>query len=328
MHPFTFTHVNDSKTAVKELQLNKNAKLIGGGTNLTDLMKMYVETPDRIIDINALNENKIEILPSGMVHIGALVKNSDLAYHPYIQSKYPVLTQALLSGASPQLRNMATVGGNLMQRTRCPYFFDISFPCNKRSPGSGCSAISGYNRTHAVLGTSDKCIAVHPSDMCVALATLDATILVEGPNGKRSIPFTEFHLEPGLTPNKETVMDHDEIITAIELPALPYSKRSVYVKIRDRNSFEFALASAAVILNANNGIINNVKMAMGGVGTKPWRCFEAEKFITTKQLSLKTYEEAAEITFKSAQMFKYNSFKVELGKRALIRALTIAGGLS
>src|SRR2546423_6118341 len=249
MQPFTFSNANDVRNAIDLLRSSPKAKLIGGGTNLIDLMKMNVEKPDRLIDINSLQEQKIELLPNGGIRIGALVRNSDLAYHPQISSRYPVLSQALLSGASPQLRNMATTGGNLMQRTRCPYFFDISFPCNKRLPGSGCSAIDGFNRMHAILGTSDKCIATHPSDLCVALVALDAMIHIEGPSGKRSVPVTDFHLVPAQTPEKETVLGNNEIITAVELPGIPYATRSVYLKIRDRASYEFALVSAAVILD-------------------------------------------------------------------------------
>src|ERR1700744_1906123 len=245
MEPFTIQQPA-SATAAIQAGSTPGSKYIAGGTNLVDLLKMYVETPAVLININGLDLNKVESLPHGGVRIGALVRNSDLAYHPLIEKKYPVLSQALLSGASPQLRNMATTGGNLLQRTRCPYFFDVSFPCNKRTPGSGCSAIQGNNRPHAVLGGSDHCIATHPSDMCVAMAALDAQIRVQGPRGERVIPFTDFHLLPGDTPEKETMLIPGELITAVDLPRLPRGAASHYLKVRDRASYEFALASAVV----------------------------------------------------------------------------------
>ncbi len=291
-------------------------------------MKMYVETPSVLVNINGLDLHEIETLPHGGVRVGALVRNSDLAYHPLIQKRYPVLSQALLSGASPQLRNMATTGGNILQRTRCPYFFDISFPCNKRNPGAGCSALIGYNRSHAVLGGSDHCIATHPSDMCVAMAALDASIRIEGPDGERAIRFTDFHLLPGDTPDKETILKPGELITAVDLPHLPGTTRSHYLKVRDRASYEFALASAAVVLEMENGGIRSGRIALGGVGTKPWRSLKAEQLLTGRP-SPKLFNAVAAAALEDAKPQTYNGFKIELAKRTLIRALTtIAGGIS
>jgi xanthine dehydrogenase YagS FAD-binding subunit len=301
-------------------------KYIAGGTNLVDLMKMYVERPHLLININTLDLHKIESLKDGGLRIGALARNSDLAYDPKIKKRYPVLSEALLSGASPQLRNMATTGGNIMQRTRCPYFFDISFPCNKRAPGSGCPAITGYNRSHAILGASDQCIATHPSDMCVAMAALDAQIRVQGPEGERIIPFTDFHLLPGETPDKETVLKPGELITAVDLPPLPASARSHYLKVRDRASYEFALASVAAVLVIKDGSISTARIALGGVATKPWRAREAEQLLKGRP-SAELFGKAAEAAVAGAKPQNYNGFKIELVKRTIVRALTIAGGL-
>lgn len=328
MEPFTIQQAADPRAAIQAAGVAKGSKYIAGGTNLVDLMKMYVETPAVLVNVNPLDLNKIDTLPHGGIRIGALVRNSDLAYHPLIQKRYPVLSQALLSGASPQLRNMATTGGNLLQRTRCPYFFDISFPCNKRVPGSGCSAITGYNRSNAVLGGSDHCIATHPSDMCVAMAALDASIRVEGPDGTRTIPFTDFHLLPGETPEKETNLKPGELITAVDIPALPHSSRSHYLKVRDRASYEFALASAAVVLDMENGNIRSARIALGGVGTKPWRASGAEQLLKGRP-SPELFGQVAEAALQDAKPQTYNGFKIELAKRTLIRALTtISGGIS
>ncbi|MBE7169125.1 MAG: xanthine dehydrogenase family protein subunit M [Williamsia sp.] len=328
MHPFLLTQAQNNQSAVKALAANNKSKLIAGGTNLVDLMKMYVESPEELIDINALELKKIEPVKGGGIRIGALASNTDAAYHPAVMKQYPVLSQALLSGASAQLRNMATVGGNLMQRTRCPYFFNDSFPCNKRVPGSGCSAIPGYNRMHAVLGTSDKCIATHPSDMCVALAALDALVKVQGPAGERTIPIREFHVLPGDTPHIETRLQHDELITAVEIPLLPFATHSHYLKVRDRASYEFALASAAVALDVSGNTIRAARIALGGVGTKPWRAEEAEKVLTGAPNTTPTYQLAATAALKEAKGYKYNTFKIELAKRTLVRALATAGGIS
>lgn len=294
---------------------------------MLDLMKLNIETPNQVVDINKLSLYKIEELPNGGVRIGALVKNSDLSYHPYIIKNFPVLSEALLSGASPQLRNMASVGGNLMQRTRCPYFYNTDFACNKRLPGSGCAAISGYNRMNAILGSSDKCIATHPSDMCVAMAALGATIHVQGPNGTRAIPFTDFHLPPGQTPQIEHNLKPDELITHVEIPALSFTARSHYLKVRDRASYEFALTSAAVALDIQNGTIKNARVALGGVGTKPWRSLEAEKALIGAPANNDTYKKAAEAALATAKGNKDNAFKIELAKRTLVRALKTVEGL-
>jgi xanthine dehydrogenase YagS FAD-binding subunit len=324
MQAFTIQPVSDPHAAIQAASAI-GSKYIAGGTNLVDLMKMYVETPAVLVDINHLDLQKIESTSSGGVRIGALVRNSDLAYHPLIQKRYPVLSQALLSGASPQLRNMATTGGNVLQRTRCPYFFDISFPCNKRTPGSGCSAINGYNRPHAILGGSAHCIATHPSDMCVALAALDASIRIEGIEGTRTVPFTDFHLLPGDTPEKETVLKSGELITAIDLPALSHVTRSHYLKVRDRASYEFALASAAVVLHMDSGQIRSGKIALGGVGTKPWRATKAEQLLRGRP-SEELYNTVAAAALEGAKAQTNNGFKIELAKRTLIRVLTIAAG--
>jgi xanthine dehydrogenase YagS FAD-binding subunit len=326
MQPFSFVHADNKQTAIQSANKTQGAKFIGGGTNLVDLMKFYVENPSQIIDINALTGmDKIEILSNGNVRVGSLVRNSDLAYNDIITSRYPLLSQALLSGASAQLRNRATVGGNLLQRTRCPYFYDIVFACNKRSPGSGCSALNGYNRSNAVLGTSDKCIATHPSDMCVALVALDAIISVEGINGERKIPIKDFHLLPGDTPEKETSLQHDELITAIEIPNIPFARISHYLKVRDRASYEFALASAAVALDIKNNIIQSARVALGGIATKPWRATKAENILIRNPANEKTYQAAADAALAEAKPYQHNAFKIELAKRTLVRALSITG---
>ena len=295
---------------------------------MLDLMKLNIETPKQLIDINKLSLYQIEELPNGGVKIGALVKNSELAYHPIIIKKYPVLSEALLSGASPQLRNMASVGGNLMQRTRCPYFYNTDLACNKRVPGSGCGAIDGFNRMNAVLGTSDKCIATHPSDMCVALAALGAVIHVLDPKGARAIPFADFHLLPGQTPHLEHNLRQSELITHVEIPVIPYATRSHYLKVRDRASYEFALTSAAVILDIQNGRIQHAHVALGGVGTKPWRSTLAEKVLTGAIANVQTYRTAAEAAMSQAKAYSDNGFKIELAKRTLVRALTTVGEMS
>ncbi len=326
MFPFTFIKAKNNKEAITSAANNTGTKFIGGGTNLVDLMKMNIEKPPQLVDITSLGLKKIEVLSNGNILIGALVKNSDLAYNATIISRYPMLSKALLSGASPQLRNMATTGGNVLQRTRCYYFFDTATPCNKREPGSGCSAIKGYNRMHAVLGTSSSCIATHPSDMCVAMAALDAIVHVEGINGERSINFLDFHLLPGDTPEKENVLQQGDLITSIEIPSLPFASNSTYIKVRDRASFEFALASAAVALEVSGGTIKNARIALGGVATKPWRAKEAEQYLIGKSAGTETYKAAASVALKDATTYPYNSFKPELAKRTLISALQNTGG--
>ena len=306
------------------------AQFIAGGTTLVDLMKLSVEQPSSLVDINPLPLNQIEKLPNGGLRIGAMVRNSDLAWHADVQKSYAVLSQAILSGASPQLRNMATTGGNLLQRTRCVYFREPSagtpggYGCNKRTPGTGCAAMDGYNRMHAVLGTSDHCIATHPSDMCVAMAALEAVIHVEGPKGKRTIQFADFHKLPGDTPNIENALEPGELITHVDLPKPVEGARSVYLKLRDRASYEFALASAAVVVRVEGGHIRYARVAMGGVGTKPWRSHEAERALTGKAAHADAFRAAAEAALAQAKPRKDNAFKVELAKRCLVRSLKLA----
>jgi xanthine dehydrogenase YagS FAD-binding subunit len=325
MNPFAYSRAADPNEAVTGISAKPQAKFLGGGTNLLDLMKMGVETPEALIDINKLPLAQIEELPGGKgVRVGAMVRNSDLAEHSLIKSRYPVLSEALLSGASPQLRNMATVGGNLLQRTRCYYFYDPAFPaCNKRNPGSGCAALEGYNRIHAILGQSEHCIATHPSDMCVALAALDAVVRVRGPKGEREIPFPDFHRLPGSTPERDTNLAHDELITAVDLPSLPFATRSHYLKVRDRASYAFALVSVAAALDVDsNNKIKAARIALGGVAHKPWRASTVEKKLIGQNPNEKTFRAAAEAELAAAKGYKHNSFKIELAKRAIIRALT------
>src|SRR5437667_7703192 len=279
MNPFTYSRAVDADQAVTAISSKPQGKFLGGGTNLIDLMKMGVETPNELIDINRLPLGQIEELPDKGLRIGALARNSDVAEHDLIKTRYPVLSEALLSGASPQLRNMATVGGNLLQRTRCYYFYDPAFPaCNKRKPGSGCGALEGYNRIHAILGQSEQCIATHRSDMCVALAVLDAVIRVRGPKGDRQIPIADFHRLPGITPERDTNLASDELIVALDLPAMPFATRSHYLKVRDRASYAFALLSVAAALDLDSTKkIKAARVALGGVAHKPWRASAAEK---------------------------------------------------
>jgi xanthine dehydrogenase YagS FAD-binding subunit len=290
-------------------------------------MKLDVETPTRLVDINGLGArhaylNEIGPLPDGGLRIGALVRNSDLAWSTVVKERYPVLSEALLAGASGQIRNMASVGGNLMQRTRCYYFRDTAMPCNKREPGSGCSAIEGHNRIHAVLGTSNQCIATSPGDMPVALVALDATVRVSGPQGERTIPLVDFHLLPGAHPERETVLRQGEMITAVDVPALPWARRSHYRKVRDRASYAFALASAAVALDLDGTRIRNARVALGGVGTKPWRSPEAERALVGQPATPAAFRAAAEEALRGAKGYQENAFKIELAKRTLVRALT------
>ena len=329
MKTFDYTRAGSTEEAVLAINSIEQAKFLGGGTNLIDLMKEGVEQPDHLVDVTKLSLAQIEELPDGGVRIGAMARNSDTANHPLIRQRYPVLSQAFLAGASPQLRNMATVGGNLMQRTRCYYFTDISMPCNKRQPGSGCAAIEGYNRIHAILGTSQQCIATHPSDMCVALAALDAVVRVQGSNGEREIPMIEFHRLPGDTPEIETELQPGELITAVDLPAADWANKSYYLKVRDRNSYAFALVSVAAALNVQDNVIQDARVAMGGVAHKPWRATEAESMLVGKPANEDTFRQAAETALAGSQTYEHNAFKVELGKRAIVRALsTVATSIS
>jgi xanthine dehydrogenase YagS FAD-binding subunit len=326
MKPFRYTRATDAGTAVQTVSSDRATKFIGGGTNLLDLMKEGVEQPDRLVDISRLSLTQIEAMPQGGVRIGALARNSDTANHPLIRQRYPLLSQAILAGASPQLRNMATNGGNLLQRTRCYYFTDTTQVCNKREPGSGCAAIEGFNRIHAILGASQVCIATHPSDMCVALAALDAVVRVQGAQGERTIPFLEFHRLPGDTPQIETNLQPGELITAIELPVSNFAGRSHYLKVRDRASYAFALVSVAAALEMDGDTIRAARVAMGGVAHKPWRSTEAERILTGTKANEQTFKAAAEAALRDAKPQKSNGFKIELSRRTIVRALTTARG--
>ena len=330
MHTFEFIRPLDPAAAIaaaaqsKTAQQGADVRFMGGGTTLIDLMKLNVETPARVLDINRLPFDKIEIMPDGGLKIGATVRNSDLAYHAKVQRDYSVLSQALLQGASAQIRNMATVAGNLLQRTRCVYFRDTAMPCNKREPGTGCPAITGHNRTLAILGTSDHCIATNPSDMCIAMAALEATIHIQGPKGTRAVAFGDFHLLPGNTPQRETVLEPGDLITHVTLPPPIAGSKQHYLKLRDRASYEFALASAAVVLTIAGGNVRRARIALGGVGTKPWRSPEAEAALIGRPTNDATFRQAAEAALQGAKPQSENKFKVELAKRCLTHALRTA----
>lgn len=324
MNNFTYTRAKDMATAVSGVSTDKEAKFIAGGTNLLDLMKVNVMRPSQLVDITRLALDKIEEIEGGGLQLGALVTNADTAYHAQVEKRYPLLSKAILAGASAQLRNMATDGGNLMQRTRCYYFYDTATPCNKREPGTGCSAMNGFNRNHAILGSSEHCIATHPSDMCVALAALEATVLVTGKNGERAIPFSEFHRLPGDTPQIDTNLKPDEIITAIELPAKGFAEHYTYLKVRDRASYAFALVSVAVALDMDGGTIREARLALGGVAHKPWRNPEAEAILSGQNATKENFQKTADAILHDAKGFGHNNFKIELAKRAIVRALTQA----
>ncbi len=330
MHSFEFSRPTDTTAAIagaaqsKTSQQGADVRFVAGGTTLIDLMKLNVETPARLIDVNRLPLDKIEVTPEGGLKIGATVRNSDLANHPTVQRDYAVLSQAILSGASAQLRNMATTAGNLLQRTRCAYFRDTAMPCNKRDPGTGCPAITGSNRTLAILGTSEQCIATNPSDMCVAMAALEATIHIQGSKGSRSIPIGDFHLLPGSTPNRETVLEPGDLITHVTLPRATAGTRQVYLKLRDRASYEFALASAAIVIAIADRKVTRARIALGGVGTKPWRSPEAEAALVGKSADIVNFRKAAEAAMRDAKPQSENKFKIELAKRCLTHALEMA----
>jgi xanthine dehydrogenase YagS FAD-binding subunit len=321
MRPFAYVSAPDVATAVRAIGTEPGAKFIGGGTNLVDLMREGVERPGTVIDITTLPLTGVEELPGGGVRIGALVRNAHLAAHRLIRTRYPLLSQAILTGASAQLRNMATVGGNLMQRTRCPYFYDGAAACNKREPGSGCDAMDGFNRNHGVLGVSDSCIATHPSDMCVALAALDATVEVESVRGVRRVPMAEFHRLPGDTPHLETTLAADELVTAVELPALPVAATSRYRKVRDRASYAFALVSVAAALEVDDGTVTAVRLALGGVAAKPWRAYEAERILLGAPATEESFRRAAAAELAPATARPQNAFKIELARRTLVETL-------
>jgi len=330
MQTFEFIRARDSAGAIRAAattttaQQGADVRFVAGGTTLIDLMKLNVETPAKLVDINRLPLATVEATPDGGLKIGATVRNSDLAYHPRVQKDYAVLSQAILSGASAQLRNMATTAGNLLQRTRCVYFRDTAMPCNKREPGTGCPAITGANRMLAILGTSESCIATNPSDMCVALSALEATVHVQGPKGARPVPIGEFHLLPGSTPQRETVLEPGDLITHVTLPPPIAGSKQLYLKLRDRTSYEFALASAAVVLTISGGKVTRARVALGGVGTKPWRSPEAEASLVGQAAEGTSFRKAAEAALRDARPQSENGFKIELAKRCLAHALQTA----
>jgi xanthine dehydrogenase YagS FAD-binding subunit len=327
---FSYMRAGDVASAVSEIARDNAAKFIAGGTNLIDLMKENVARPSRLIDITRLPLDKIEDIKGDQeigLRIGALVTNSDVAYDERIEKRYPLLSKAILAGASAQLRNMATTGGNLMQRTRCYYFYDTATPCNKRDPGTACSAIKGFNRIHAILGASEDCIATHPSDMCVALAALEATVRVTGKNGERVIPFAEFHRLPGDRPQTDTNLQADEIITSVDLPVKGFADNHAYLKVRDRASYAFALVSVAAALEMNGNVIKEARLALGGVAHKPWRDTEAEATLIGKEALKENFQKIAEAILRGAKGFGHNDFKIELAKRAIVRAFRHASGM-
>jgi xanthine dehydrogenase YagS FAD-binding subunit len=331
---FQLTRANDDDQAIasaakaKTAQQGADVRFIAGGTTLIDLMKLNVETPQKLVDVTHLPLGKIDSLPDGGLSIGAMVRNSDLAHHPVVQKNYRVLSEAILSGATVQLRNMATTGGNLLQRTRCMYFRDTATPCNKRDPGSGCAAITGFNRGLAILGTSEHCIATNPSDMNVALVALEATIHIRGAKGEHSVPIADFHLLPVNTPHRETVLEPGDLITHVTLPAPAPGSRSLYIKLRDRASYEFALASAAVVVTIASGKIKRTRVALGGIGTKPWRSHEAESELTGQSPGEDVFRKAADEALRDAKPQSQNGFKVELAKRCLMHALRLVTQLA
>jgi len=321
MNNFSYARAIDVSGAVSEISADTGAKFIAGGTNLIDLMKENVTHPSRLIDINRLPLNRIEENEIGGLRLGALCTNAETAYHAEVENRYPLLSKAILAGASPQLRNMATDGGNLLQRTRCYYFYDTATPCSKREPGTGCSAIEGFNRMHAIFGWSEQCIATYPGDMANALAALEAVVNVEGESGKRQIKFEDFHRLPGDTPNIDNNLRGDEIITSIDLPEKGFVEHHAYLKLRDRTSYAFALVAVAVGLEMDGDSIKEARLVLGGVAHKPWRDKEAEKLLEGKTATKENFQMVAEKIFGEAKGFEHNSFKIELGKRAVIRAL-------
>ena len=321
MQPFTYTTVADADAATRLAVADPRARYLAGGTTLVDLMKLDVEQPTQLIDITGLPLDEITALSDGGLRIGAMVRNSDLAHNELVRARYPMLSQAVLAGASGQVRNMATTAGNLLQRTRCFYFRDTGTPCNKREPGSGCSALDGYNRIHAVLGTSAHCIATHPSDMAVALVALDARVRVMGPAGERVISLGALHRLPGDRPDRETTLEPGELIIAVDVPPLAFASRSLYLKVRDRASFAFALASAAVAVDVRDGTVRDARIALGGVGTKPWRAAGAEEALRGRRAGRDAYRAAADAALAGAVPRAHNAFKIELAKRTLVRAL-------
>ncbi len=324
MKPFTYVRPADARAAIAAAG-DSGASFLAGGTTLVDLMRLEVMTPSAVVDLSPLPLTQIERAGDGL-RIGAMARNSAVATHPVVVERYPLLAQALLAGASQQVRNMATVGGNLLQRTRCPYFRDLAVACNKRAPGSGCSAIDGFTRSHAILGTSESCIATHPSDMCVALAALDAVVHTRGAGRERAIPFGEFHTLPGDHPEVESALEPGELVTHVELPASPFAAHAHYVKVRDRAAFAFALASAAVGLDVADGKIRAARIALGGVATRPWRAVEAEQALVGQAPNRASFERAAAAAIVDPKPRRDNAFKIALAKRTIVRALELAWG--
>ncbi|RKN34457.1 FAD binding domain-containing protein [Micromonospora musae] len=322
MRPISYSRVSDVGTAIGTVAADPTSAFLAGGTNQVDLLRIYVEQPRRLVDINDLPLKQVEELPGGGLRLGGLARMSDVAEHPTVRRRYPMVSESLVLGASPQLRHMASVAGNLMQRTRCTYFRDTEVACNKRSPGTGCSAMEGVNRGHAVLGTSECCIATHPSDLGVALMALDAVVQTESPAGQRSIPIDDFYLLPGKTPEREHPLSHGELVTGIDLPPLPVAAHSRYIKIRDRESYEFALAAVAVAMSVVDGRITEIRLALGGVATKPWRARAAEAALDGAPATTDSFTRAAEAELATAVPHGMNAFKIELAKRTIVRALT------
>ena len=321
MRPFAYERAADKEAAIAALADRPGAVFLGGGTNLVDLMKLGVARPELLVDVSRLPHDRIEPLPGGGVRIGAAVRNSDLAADRTIHRAYPVLSQALLAGASGQLRNLATVGGNLLQRTRCVYFQDVTRPCNKRQPGTGCPARAGHHRDLAIIGTSPACVATNPSDMAVAMVALDAVVRVEGAGGVRSVPVAELHRLPGDEPHRDTVLEHGELITAVELPALPLAARSRYRKVRDRASYAFALVSLASAVEVVDGVVRDVRIAFGGIAPRPWRAWQAEAALRGAPATEEAFRHAADVELAAADPLPDNAFKVPLARNLLVRTL-------
>lgn len=317
MTPFSYERASEASSAVARVAAHPRAAFLGGGTNLVDHMRLGVAHPELLVDVTRLPLSRIESLPDGRIRIGAAVRNSDLAADKGVRERYLVLSQALLAGASGQLRNLATTAGNLLQRTRCAYFQDVTTPCNKRNPGGGCSALEGHNRDHAVLGASAHCVAVHPSDMAVALAALDATVIVLGRGGEKRIPVAEFHRLPGDAPERDTVLEHGDLIVAVELPVLPVAAHSAYYKVRDRASYAFALVSVAAALDVRDGRIEDVRIAFGGIAHKPWRALRAEASLRGAEATEENYTRAADAELAGAKPLKHNAFKIPLARNTL-----------
>ncbi|MET1057569.1 MAG: xanthine dehydrogenase family protein subunit M [Pedobacter sp.] len=324
MNSFSYIRATAPAEAVSQVARQSEAKFVAGGTNLFDLMKESVEQPEHIIDINRLDLAKIEPLSEGGLRLGALVTNADTAWNESVERDYPLLSKAILAGASPQLRNMATNGGNPLQRTRCYYFYDLATPCNKREPGTGCSALNGFNRIHAILGTSEHCIATHPSDMCVALTALDATVNITGLHGERTIDFADLHRLPGDTPHLDNNLEYGDLITSIDLPQKQFKTNVAYLKLRDRQSYAFALVSVAVALEMDGDLIKEAHVALGGVAHKPWRDKVAEEQLNGQMATAENFRAFADSVLSGGIGYGHNTFKIELARRAIVRALTTA----